>query len=67
MPVSNKLTRLSLAIAVSTTTLFSYAQSALPMADIIVVNADVRTVDPSKPRAQSFAIQDGKFIAVGSE
>lgn len=67
MQFSNKLTRLSLSIAVSLPSLFSYAQSPPLSADTIVLNADVRTVDPSKPRAQSFAIQNGKFIAVGSE
>jgi len=36
------------------------------MADAIVVNADVRTCDPAKPRAEAFAIKNGKFMAVGS-
>lgn len=45
----------------------AYAQSNTQSAEVIVLNADIRTVDPSKPKAQSFAIRDGKFIAVGSE
>lgn len=35
-------------------------------ADIIVMNADIRTSDAAKPRASALAIKDGKFIAVGS-
>jgi len=35
-------------------------------ADLIVTNARVLTVDPSMPRAEAFAIKDGRFIAVGS-
>lgn len=45
----------------------SYGLSGTQLADVIVINGDIRTVDPKKPRAQSFAIRDGKFIAVGSE
>ncbi len=35
-------------------------------ADLIVVNARVLTIDPSLPRAQAFAVKDGRFLAVGS-
>ena len=34
--------------------------------DLVVVNAEVITVDPSQPSAQAFAVKDGRFIAVGS-
>ncbi|TVZ53440.1 amidohydrolase [Dokdonia sp. Hel_I_53] len=34
--------------------------------DLIVTNANVYTVDSAFAKAESFAIQDGKFIAVGS-
>ncbi|MDX1405480.1 MAG: amidohydrolase, partial [Woeseiaceae bacterium] len=34
--------------------------------DLLVINADVRTVDSTRPRTQAFAITDGKFVAVGS-
>ncbi len=37
-----------------------------PGPDLIVVNADVHTVDSSMPNAEAFAIADGKFVAVGS-
>ncbi len=35
-------------------------------ADLVVVNARVYTVDPARPRAEAFAVKDGRFIAVGS-
>jgi predicted amidohydrolase YtcJ len=35
-------------------------------ADLIVVNARVITVDPSRPRAEAFAVKDGRFLAVGT-
>ncbi len=34
--------------------------------DLIVVNARVVTVDPRQPRAEAFAIKNGRFVAVGS-
>lgn len=35
--------------------------------NIIIVQADVRTVDPTVPNASAFAVKDGKFLAVGSD
>jgi predicted amidohydrolase YtcJ len=35
-------------------------------ADLVVVNARVYTVDPAQPRAEAFAVKDGRFIAVGA-
>jgi predicted amidohydrolase YtcJ len=35
-------------------------------ADLIVVNARVYTVDTARPRAEAFAVKDGRFVAVGS-
>jgi predicted amidohydrolase YtcJ len=35
-------------------------------ADLVVFNAKVYTVDPRLPKAEAFAVQGGKFIAVGS-
>src|SRR5688500_20006555 len=35
-------------------------------ADLIVINARVLTIDPAMPRAEAFAIKNGRFIAVGS-
>lgn len=34
--------------------------------DLIVINARVYTVDSSLPRAEAFAVKNGRFIAVGS-
>ena len=34
--------------------------------DLIVVNGDIHTVDPSAPRVEAFAVDEGKFTAVGS-
>ncbi|HEY7096203.1 MAG TPA: amidohydrolase [Terriglobales bacterium] len=34
--------------------------------DLIVVNARVTTADPGQPRAEAFAIKNGRFLAVGS-
>jgi predicted amidohydrolase YtcJ len=40
--------------------------SNVDTADLIVVNADIRTVDGKLPLASAFAVKDGKFIAVGN-
>ncbi|HUO91408.1 MAG TPA: amidohydrolase [Rhizomicrobium sp.] len=34
--------------------------------DLIVVNATIHTVDTALPRAEAFAVRDGKFVAVGN-
>lgn len=34
--------------------------------DLIVFNADVRTVDSTNPHAEAFAVSAGKFVGVGS-
>ncbi|GAA5047892.1 amidohydrolase [Erythrobacter westpacificensis] len=34
--------------------------------DLIVVNGDVYTVDEEYPRAEAFAVEDGKFTAIGT-
>lgn len=34
-------------------------------ADLVVFNASVTTVDPALPKAEAFAIRNGRFIAVG--
>ena len=35
-------------------------------ADLIVINGDVYTSDPAAKRAEAFAVQNGKFVAIGS-
>src|SRR4029453_12699896 len=44
------------------------AQSAAPGAppDLVVVNARVLTSDAAAPRAEAFAVKNGRFVAVGS-
>jgi predicted amidohydrolase YtcJ len=42
------------------------AQGVGPDPDTIVVNAKVYTMDPRVPRAEAFAIVNGRFVAVGS-
>jgi predicted amidohydrolase YtcJ len=47
----------------------AWAQGALSQAttpDLIVVNANIYTVDPKLARAEAFAIREGRFQAVGS-
>ncbi len=36
-------------------------------ADLVVVNADVYTMDGARPRATAFAVKDGLFVAVGDD
>ena len=35
--------------------------------DLLVVNGDIRTMDPLQPRAQALAARDGRIVAVGSD
>lgn len=35
--------------------------------DLIIVNADIITMDPSRPRAQAVAVANGRISAVGSD
>ena len=42
------------------------AGSALAAPDVIVINGDIYTVDPDLPRVEAFAVEDGKFTAIGS-
>lgn len=46
--------------------LFISCQQPKETADLLVFNANVYTVDESKPKAEAFVIKDDKFIAVGS-
>ena len=46
------------------TSIFSSLLFASP--ELIVINADIRTADSTKMRANAFAVEAGKFIAVGT-
>lgn len=37
------------------------------VADLVVENASIHTVDPKNPRATSLAVKNGKFLAVGKD
>jgi predicted amidohydrolase YtcJ len=50
----------------NTRALFAARTSQSADADLVVFNAKIYTIDPAVPRAQSFAIHAGRFIAVGS-
>ncbi|MGO9254858.1 MAG: amidohydrolase [Bryobacteraceae bacterium] len=45
---------------------FLLAAGAAFGADLIVVNANVITVDKSKPQAEAFAVENGRFSAIGT-
>ncbi len=45
--------------------LFISCQQPTP-ANLVVTNANVYTVDDTQPKAEAFAIQEGKFVAVGT-
>ena len=47
--------------------LFAMFSCSKTKVDLIVHNANIYTVDNQFSKAQAFAIQDGKFVAVGSD
>jgi len=55
-----------LALAVSACSEQPDAVEEAPGPDLIVINADVRTVDSTMPGAEAFAITMGRFVAVAS-
>jgi predicted amidohydrolase YtcJ len=46
--------------------ILTLAANSAYAAETIVVNANVITVDPARPAAQAFAIENGRFTAVGT-
>ena len=61
MPNRSMVSRTFAALAAS---LVNAAALAAP--DLIVINADIYTVDPDAPRVAAFAVEDGRFTAIGS-
>ena len=45
---------------------FLACEEPKPEADLIVLNANIYTVDDDFSRATAFAVKDGKFVAIGS-
>lgn len=46
-------------------TLAAGVPERLPEPDLVVLNGRIFTSDPERPRAEAFAVKDGRFIAVG--
>ena len=44
----------------------SMALARQPTAELVIVNANILTVDEANPRAEAFAVKNGKFVAIGS-
>jgi len=65
---SSLLPRASLAASMLMAALLAAcgARSEGPPPQLIVVNADVYTVDKAHPRVDAFAVANGRFVAVGS-
>lgn len=51
---------------IATLTAATIGTVAMADADLIVINADIYTVDPAAPRVEAFAVESGKFTAVGT-
>ena len=58
--------RVALAIVTSIVILLLTGNAAMAAADLIVINADIYTVDPAAPRVEAFAVEDGRFTAIGT-
>ena len=53
-------------ITICVTVCFSISVAALPVADLVVKNADVYTSDATQPRVEAFAVKDGRFLRLGT-
>jgi len=51
---------------IGSSTVYAQAGAGNVDADLVVFNAKVYTVDTAMPRAEAFAVRNGRFIAVGS-
>ena len=54
------------AVCLTCATAFAQQPQQKQLADLIVTNAKVHTMDEKRSQATSFAVKDGKFIAVGA-
>jgi predicted amidohydrolase YtcJ len=68
MPVMVKMKRLNYLVLFCSTLLLALAgcSSGRPAADIVIVNARIYTVDPSRPWAEAVAVREGRILSVGS-
>jgi predicted amidohydrolase YtcJ len=62
---SSRRSKISLLVCIASIACGAVALAA--PADLVVRRANVITVDTNQPRAQAFAVADGKFVAVGSD
>lgn len=46
--------------------LFFSATAFAQSADLIIINANIRTMDKANPRAEAVAVEDGRIVAVGT-
>ena len=63
------MTRLILLTGVAALTLMNIpnpAETQTLVADIVIVNATVRTMDPARPTAEAIAILGNRIVHVGS-
>ncbi|HUQ18719.1 MAG TPA: amidohydrolase [Gemmatimonadaceae bacterium] len=60
------LTNLRTALALSAVILLSTNSAAAQKPDLIVVNANIYTVDPAHPSASAFGVRAGRLVYVGS-
>ncbi|MFC1713498.1 amidohydrolase [Candidatus Poribacteria bacterium] len=56
----------SISIIVSILACASHSLGKEMSADLVVLNANIITIDARKPRAEALAVKDGRFIAIGT-
>lgn len=59
-------TTLAFVASLITMLLIGCGSAVKPSADLIVVNGDIYTVNPTTQRVEAFAVENGKFTAVGT-
>jgi len=45
---------------------FAFQISVFAQADLVIINADIRTIDKTKPRAEAVAVTNNKISAIGT-